>query len=119
MAQLHQLRGRVQRSSHQAYCYCFAETTSEKSVERLKALKTARNGFELAEADMAQRGAGELSGARQWGVSDIAMDALKNLRLVEAARSEAVRLILEDIELKRYPALQSAVKKADAHMHFE
>ena len=119
LAQLHQLRGRVQRSSHQAYCYCFAETTSEKSVERLKALKTARNGFELAEADMAQRGAGELSGARQWGVSDIAMDALKNLRLVEAARSEAVRLILEDIELKRYPALQSAVKKADAHMHFE
>ncbi|MDE1941505.1 MAG: DEAD/DEAH box helicase, partial [Patescibacteria group bacterium] len=72
LAQLHQLRGRVMRSSHQAYCYCFSETTSEKSAERLKVLKTARNGFELAEADMQQRGAGELSGARQWGVSDVA-----------------------------------------------
>jgi ATP-dependent DNA helicase RecG len=119
LAQLHQLRGRVMRSSFQAYCYCFAETTSEKSVGRLKALKTAKNGFELAESDLQQRGAGELSGARQWGVSDIAMDALKNLRLVEAARSEAIRLIMEDVGLSRYPALQASVRQAETGMHFE
>ena len=119
LAQLHQLRGRVQRNSHQAFCYCFAETISEKSVGRLNALKTAKNGFELAEADMQQRGAGELSGARQWGVSDIAMDALQNLRLVEAARTEAVRLIAEDPMLSRYPTLQTSVKEAEKGMHFE
>ena len=116
LAQLHQLRGRVMRSSHQAYCYCFAETTSERSVERLNALRTARNGFELAEADLAQRGAGELSGARQWGVSDVAMDALKNLKLVEAARNEAVRIIGEDPALEKYPALMAAVSEKEVSM---
>lgn len=119
LAQLHQLRGRVMRSSHQAYCYCFSETTSEKSVERLNALKTARNGFELAEFDLAQRGAGELSGARQWGVSDVAMLALQNLKLVEAARNEAIRLISSDRELHAHPSLAEAVREKERAMHFE
>ncbi|MDB5238935.1 MAG: recG [Candidatus Parcubacteria bacterium] len=119
LAQLHQLRGRVMRSSDQAFCYCFAETSSEKSVERLKALKTAKNGFELAEFDLQQRGAGELSGIRQWGVSDVAMDALKNLRLVEAARTEATRFVSEDAELSKYPSLRTAVDEKDAGTHFE
>jgi ATP-dependent DNA helicase RecG len=119
LSQLHQLRGRVMRSSHQAYCYCFSETTSEKSVERLTALKTAKNGFELAEFDLAQRGAGLLYGARQWGVSDVAMDALQNLKLVEAARTESIRLVAEDAELSRYPLLAERVKEKDKHMHFE
>lgn len=119
LSQLHQLRGRVMRSSHQAYCYCFGETTSDKSVERLNALKVAKNGFELAEFDLAQRGAGELSGTKQWGVSDVAMDALQNLKLVEAARNEAIRLIGEDMELSRHELLQKYVKEIDAGMHFE
>ena len=117
LSQLHQLRGRVMRSSHQAYCYVFTETTSAKSIERLKALQQAKNGFELSELDLAQRGPGELSGMRQWGVSDIAMEALKNLKMVEAAREEASRLILEDSTLSRYPDLKLEVeaKKQDAH----
>jgi ATP-dependent DNA helicase RecG len=82
-------------------------------------LKTAKNGFELAESDLQQRGAGELSGMRQWGVSDIAMDALKNLRLVEAARAEAARLISEDGELAKYPSLKSAADAKDVETHFE
>ncbi|MEK7213769.1 MAG: ATP-dependent DNA helicase RecG, partial [Patescibacteria group bacterium] len=72
LAQLHQLRGRVIRSNHQAYCYVFADSKSGKTIDRLKALKTAKNGFELAEYDLKFRGAGELSGAKQWGISDIA-----------------------------------------------
>ncbi|MEI6223091.1 MAG: helicase-related protein, partial [bacterium] len=109
LSQLHQLRGRVMRSSHQAYCYVFTETTSVKSIDRLNALKNAKNGFELAELDLAQRGAGELSGMKQWGVSDIAMEALKNLKMVEAAREEATRIIIEDPELSRYPELKKEV----------
>ncbi len=42
LAQLHQFRGRVIRSTHQAYCYIFAEAKSEKTISRLKALKTAK-----------------------------------------------------------------------------
>jgi ATP-dependent DNA helicase RecG len=119
LAQLHQLRGRVMRSTHQAYCYAFTETNSVKSIERLKALQNARNGFDLAELDLAQRGSGALAGLRQWGVSDVAMEALKNLKMVEAARTEAARLIEEDSELSRYPELRKEVAARKKEMHFE
>jgi len=119
LAQLHQLRGRVMRSAHQAYCYAFTETSSAKSIERLKALQTAKDGFELAELDLSQRGAGELSGMKQWGVSDVAMEALKNLKMVEAARTEATRLIEEDIQLTKYPELASRVNLQEKSGHME
>jgi ATP-dependent DNA helicase RecG len=119
LAQLHQLRGRVMRSTEQAYCYAFTETTSARSIERLKALQTAKNGFELAELDLSQRGAGELSGARQWGVSDIAMEALQNLKMVEAARIEAARLIRENPKLSKYPVLKKEMEARAKTMHFE
>ena len=119
LAQLHQLRGRVQRSTLQAYCYAFTETTSEKSIARLKALQSAKNGFELAELDLAQRGAGNLSGLQQWGISDIGMEALQNQKMVEAARAEALRLVDEDQALTKYPELQKQVKKYDAEANFE
>ncbi|MFZ2763858.1 MAG: ATP-dependent DNA helicase RecG, partial [Minisyncoccia bacterium] len=80
LAQLHQLRGRVLRGTHQPYCFVFADTKSAKTVDRLHALKTAKNGFELAEFDLVQRGAGELAGFKQWGISDIGMEAIKNIK---------------------------------------
>ncbi|MDO8591117.1 MAG: ATP-dependent DNA helicase RecG, partial [bacterium] len=119
LAQLHQLRGRVIRSTHQAYCYVFAETKTAKTLARLKALQTAKNGFELAEYDLKFRGAGELSGLKQWGISDIAMEALQNLKMVEAARLEAARLIAEDETLSHYPILAEHVKNRGAKIHFE
>ena len=119
LAQLHQLRGRVIRSNHQAYCYVFAETKSDKTIQRLKALKTAKNGFELAELDLSLRGAGELGGTKQWGISDLGMEAIKNIKMVEAARAEAIRLISEDPELSKYPLLKNKVKEKVAEFHFE
>lgn len=119
LAQLHQLRGRVIRSTHQAYCYIFAEAKSEKTTERLKALKTAKNGFELAELDLTLRGAGELGGTKQWGITDLGMEAIKNIKMVEAARAEAIRLIEEDPELTKYPLLKQKVHKKTGEFHFE
>ena len=119
LAQLHQLRGRVIRSNHQAYCYVFAEAKSDKTIKRLTALKTAKNGFELAELDLILRGAGELGGTKQWGITDIGMEAIKNIKMVEAARTEAVRLINEDQELAKYPLLKSKVKEKTGEFHFE
>lgn len=119
LSQLHQLRGRVLRGLHQPYCFLFAETTSKKSLERLNALKTAKNGFELAEADLKQRGAGELYGRRQWGVSDLAMEAIKNLKMVEAARTEATRIIGEDPELTHFPLLKARLDSGADKIHFE
>jgi ATP-dependent DNA helicase RecG len=119
LAQLHQLRGRVIRSSHQAYCYVFAEAKSVKTIERLKALKTAKNGFELAELDLTLRGAGELGGTKQWGITDLGMEAIKNMKMVEAARTEAIRMIEADPELTGYPLLKQKVRSKSAEFHFE
>lgn len=119
LAQLHQLRGRVIRSNHQAYCFALPEKLTGNTKDRLKALVTAKNGFELAEYDLALRGSGELYGARQWGVSDIAMEALKNLKLVEAARTEAANIVKSDPELKKYPALKAAAEEAVRYVHPE
>lgn len=119
LAQLHQLRGRVIRSNHQAYCYVFADAKTAKTIERLKALKTAKNGFELAELDLAQRGAGELGGTKQWGITDLGMEAIKNIKMVEAARTEAIRLISLDPELKSYPLLKTKVDQKTNTFHFE
>ncbi len=119
LAQLHQLRGRVLRGTHQPYCYIFTETNSKITSDRLRALSTAKNGFELAEFDLAQRGMGELSGVKQWGVGDLGMEAIKNLKMVEAARTEAIRLIEEDKNLEKYPLLKKYLEKTSKKIHFE
>ncbi len=119
LAQLHQLRGRVIRSNDQAYCYVFADAKTEKTMQRLKALKTAKNGFELSELDLSLRGAGELSGAKQWGITDLGMEAIKNIKMVEAARTEATNLISADPELHNYPLLSKILSIKHLELHFE
>jgi GxxExxY protein len=118
LAQLHQLRGRVIRGNHQAYCYLFADAKTQKTLDRLKALKTAKNGFELSELDLQLRGAGELGGGKQWGITDLGMEAIKNLKMVEAARNEALKMIESDSELDSYPILKEKVSKFST-FHFE
>ncbi len=119
LAQLHQLRGRVIRSSDQAYCFVLPEKYGTQTKDRLRALVTAKNGFELAEYDLALRGAGELMGGKQWGVSDIAMEALRNIKLVEAAKQEAQKLVTTDPSLKNYPELRALAKHVQESIHPE
>lgn len=118
LSQLHQLRGRVQRSSHQPYCFLVPDTKSAISLTRLRALEKSSDGFALAEADLTLRGAGDLYGRSQWGVSDIGMEALKNPRLIETARAEAVRIVERDPTLAKLPALRERVLAA-SRMHGE
>ncbi len=118
LSQLHQLRGRVMRSSHQPYCYLFADAKSDKTKERMSIFTKAKNGFELAEYDLELRGTGELTGLKQWGISDIGMEALRNTKLVEAAQRSAKDLLKEDPDLTHYPLLKEIVKIYE-HTHFE
>ncbi len=118
LAQIHQLRGRTKRGSHQAYCFLLAEAKQQKTVDRLQALVDTDDGFKLAELDLSQRGTGELAGLKQWGVSDIAMEALRNIKLVEAARNEAKAIISEDFELQKNPLLREKIEEIK-EMHFE
>ena len=119
LAQLHQLRGRIQRSSHQAYCFLLPDTKATASLSRLRAIAKTKNGFELAEEDLKTRGAGDLYGRAQWGVSDIGMEALKNPRLIEAARAEARALVETDPKLSEYPELQSRTGAVSEKLHVE
>lgn len=116
LAQLHQLRGRVGRRGQDAYCFVF--TTDGSESRRLKALEETKNGFELAEYDLQFRGPGELAGNHQWGFSDLGMEALKNIKMVEAARVEAEKIISEDFELQKYPLLKKRTS-ALGTPHFE
>ena len=119
LAQLHQLRGRVIRSNHQSYCYLFADAKTDKTVDRLKALVKAANGFELAELDLTLRGAGLLSGDKQWGITDLGMEAIKNIKMVEAARTEAIALIEKDQNLSGLPLLAQTLASKNLDLHFE
>jgi ATP-dependent DNA helicase RecG len=123
LSQLHQLRGRVIRGTHQPYCFAVTSKDSTgksgKTLERLKALTEAKNGFELAEYDLTLRGSGDLYGMKQWGLSDLGMDALKNIKLVEAARKEAQQLIERDTELEHHPAIAQKISTLSKILHLE
>lgn len=129
LAQLHQLRGRVIRSNHQAYCYLFTSSSAKtstdknsknKTFQRLSGLVKAKNGFELAELDLALRGAGELSGTKQWGITDLGMEAIKNIKMVEAARTEAREIVKNDPKLSQNQSLAQALTSRHLeNLHFE
>jgi ATP-dependent DNA helicase RecG len=99
LSQLHQFRGRVRRSEMQATCFLLSENPSPESEERLVAMETTDNGFELAEKDMELRGPGEYFGTRQSGMPDLRVAKLTDVALIEQTRAEATRLLEADPEL--------------------
>lgn len=117
LSQLHQLRGRVIRGTHQPYCYLFTDTKTEKSLERLSAIEKTHNGFSLAEKDLKLRGMGDFYGQKQWGISDLAMEALSNIVLVESAQKEAKAIVKKDPELNKHKEIQEYMRiKETAHL---
>ena len=94
LAQLHQFRGRVGRGSARSTCLLLAEDPSKKSMERLELLAREHDGFKLAAEDMRLRGAGELLGPRQHGVSDVAMESLGRPELLSEVRQEAEMVLM-------------------------
>jgi len=119
LAQLHQLRGRIMRSSHTPHCFVFVDSSTEKTKERMQALQEAENGFELAEEDLHIRGPGALAGTRQSGISDTGMEALKNIKMVEAARSAAKDIINNDPSLENFPVLKELLDAYKKRLHLE
>jgi len=109
LAQLHQFRGRVGRGTAASRCLLLADDPSSKTLARLELLVRVRDGFTLAEEDMRLRGMGELMGARQHGMSDVAMDALLQPELLSEVRVEAERIVQQDPELADHAGLKAAV----------
>jgi ATP-dependent DNA helicase RecG len=68
LAQLHQLRGRIGRSRHDAHCILVADDQNPDARRRLAVLEQTTDGFKIAEADLELRGPGELLGQQQSGL---------------------------------------------------
>ena len=101
LSQLHQLRGRVGRGAEESYCILLGDVGPEVA-ERLSPFLETEDGFEIARADLQQRGMGDLFGERQSGVPMFKVaDPLRDEELSEVARQGAVRLLDQDPELKR------------------
>jgi ATP-dependent DNA helicase RecG len=111
LAQLHQFRGRVGRGAGQSHCLLLTDETSEPALNRLNLMTRIRDGFTLAEEDMRIRGMGELMGQRQHGMSDLAMEALKQPELLNEVRQEAESILQSDPTFTNQPVLRAAIAR--------
>jgi ATP-dependent DNA helicase RecG len=94
LAQLHQLRGRIGRSAHDAHCILVADAKTPTACERLRVLEETSDGFRVAEADLRLRGPGELLGQQQSGLPSFRFgDLTQDLKLIERARTCARQLL--------------------------
>lgn len=110
LSQLHQLRGRVGRGSHQSYCVLISDNQNEETKQRLKVMTKTSDGFKIAEEDLRLRGPGDFFGQRQHGlpglrIADIGCDT----KLLQEAQQAAEALLENDPTLSHYPATAARV----------
>ena len=107
IAQLHQLRGRVGRSSLPSWCYLLGEPTTPDGTARLDAVAASNDGFALAEVDLELRGEGTILGARQQGRSDLRLVRLSRDRdVLGVARALAEEVLDLDADLAHHDELR-------------
>ena len=108
LAQLHQLRGRVGRSSHQSYCFLVTSDSSKPS-ERLREVERSTDGFYLAEVDLKLRGPGEIYGRSQHGALNLQIATLGDTKLIARAQRSATDFIAASEDLAKFPELAEHV----------
>jgi ATP-dependent DNA helicase RecG len=91
LSQLHQLRGRVGRDTHQSYCFLvYQSPLTEEARARLKGMTETTDGFEIAERDLLLRGPGDFFGTRQAGMPTFRLiDLVRDRELLDMAQREA------------------------------
>lgn len=110
LSQLHQLRGRVGRSSHQSYCYLIMSDSS-KPTARLREVEKSNDGFYLAEVDLKLRGPGEIYGRSQHGALNLQIATLGDTKLIARAQKQARRFVESGTDLVQYKQLADQVSK--------
>ena len=97
LAQLHQLRGRIGRSSRDAVCILVASPGNPVAKRRLEVLEQTTDGFRIAEEDLRIRGPGEFFGTRQHGLPELKVaDLIEDFELLRAARRDAQAIVGQD-----------------------
>jgi len=109
LSQLHQLRGRVGRSSHQSYCYLVMSDSSKPS-QRLKEIEKSNDGFYLAEVDLQLRGPGEIYGRSQHGALNLQIATLSDTKLIARAQHQAKKFVSSKHDLLQYKQLAVQVE---------
>lgn len=107
LSQLHQLRGRVGRSSLQSYCVLITSSRSQETRERLGIMTETNDGFVIAEKDLQLRGPGEFLGTRQSGLPDLIIsDIVRDAKILEIARNEAIDFV-KNYNIDDFPILKN------------
>ena len=103
LAQLHQLRGRIQRSVYQPHFILISKSSlSENSQKRLEVISSESCGFKISEEDLKLRGPGDFFGSLQHGLPDLKIaNPIEDLEILKQARSLAYKVIKVDPLLNR------------------
>ncbi|WP_225800168.1 ATP-dependent DNA helicase RecG [Streptomyces sp. NK15101] len=112
VSQLHQLRGRVGRGSAPGLCLLVSEMPEASPArQRLNAVATTLDGFELSRIDLEQRREGDVLGQAQSGVRSSlrVLAVIDDEEVIAAAREEATSLVLADPDLDAHPGLRTAL----------
>jgi ATP-dependent DNA helicase RecG len=111
LSQLHQLRGRVGRGSHQSYCLLMSGSQTDTARQRLGVLEQSQDGFFISEMDMRFRGPGEVLGKRQSGLADFALASLvEDQDVLNLARDAAEKVIIQDEMLESLPLVKEELE---------
>ena len=113
LAQLHQLRGRVGRGPKKSYCILLTSgPLTDEARARIGVLVRTRDGFEIAETDLALRGPGEFFGTRQSGLPAFRVaDLLRDREILELARRQAMQFIEQPPSREEAVTLVSYVRE--------
>ena len=112
---LHQLRGRIGRGQLPGTCLLVTTQDAEGvSRERLNAVASTTDGFELSRIDLEQRREGDILGAAQSGNKSTLklLRALTDAKLIEKAREDAFSLVEKDPTLAQHPDLARTIDRA-------
>ncbi|MFJ5639534.1 ATP-dependent DNA helicase RecG [Streptomyces sp. NPDC093223] len=112
VSQLHQLRGRVGRGSAPGLCLLVTEMPEASPArQRLTAVASTLDGFELSRIDLEQRREGDVLGQAQSGVRSSlrVLAVIEDEEIIAEAREEATALVAEDPELTAFPGLRTAL----------
>lgn len=112
ISQLHQLRGRIGRGGHPGTCLLVTQLEPEHpSRERLDAVASTSDGFELSQKDLELRREGDILGASQSGGRSALrfLKVIQHASVIEKARKDAQELIDADPRLTEHPELEEAL----------